>query len=202
MTTRKMLAVGLVAVAGLLAVTADAQAFGKRKRGGRGGDDCCGGYAPVYYQSAGGCGGCGGCGGGYAMAGTVGGYAVAPDAMPAPGTGTAAVTPAAGTSTQPGAVVPAGTLPQAGTVYPAGGYYQNGRYVYPAGGYYQNGQFVQPAGGYYMNGQYVYPAGYNGTFQSGFTNGLFQGAIGSPTMYYGTPAGNFGNQLGRGIFRR
>lgn len=163
MTTRKMLAVGLVAVAGVLAVSADAQAFGKKKRGGGGGGcNSCGGSAPVYHQAAG---GCGGCGGGYAMAGAVGGYAVAPEAMPATGT----IRTAAGTD--------------GGTVVPAGGTVTNPTVVVPAGGYYLNGQYVVPAGG-----TTVAPPG------------VFQGVIGSPTMYYGNNPGNGGRR--GGIFRR
>lgn len=202
MTVRKLMLTGLLAVAGVLAFTADASALGKRKKN-RGGCNDCATAAPAYT----GCGGCGtaysGCGGcGTAWAGGPGGYAmVAPEAMPA--VGTATTTP----TTQPGTVVPAsGTtgetvVPATGTVVPQSG-------VIPAGGYYlQNGQYVLPAGGYYQNGQYVTPAGY-GTFQSGFGSGVVQGALGVPTYYpYGsTIQGSYGNsvgrQVGRGIFRR
>ncbi len=209
MTKRNLLATGLAALAGVLAFTGDASAFGKRKKNRGGGcDDCT--PAPVYTGGCGGNSGCSGCGtamgpGGY------GGYAVAmPDAMPAVAGATAAtpyaaqpgvVTPASGI--QGGAVVPAtGTalVPQT-RVMPAGGY------VTP-GGYYQNGAYVTPAGGYYQNGSYVTPAGY-GTVQSGFGSGVVQGALGVPSTGYGygsTVGGTVGNyagqQVGRGLFRR
>lgn len=194
MTMRKLMATGLVAVAGVLAFTADAQAFGKRKKN-KGGCNDCATAAPVHYAPS----GCGGCG--TAWAGGPGGYAMAaPDAMPA--TGTAA-------TTQPGTVVPAsGTT--GGTVVPATGttQLQPQSYVVPAGGYYlQNGRYVMPAGGSYQGGQYVSPAGY-GTFQSGFGSGVIQGAFDSPSYVpFGTTVpgviGNYaGQQAGRGLFRR
>ncbi|MFO0800577.1 MAG: hypothetical protein U0804_24175 [Gemmataceae bacterium] len=98
MTVRKLLT-GFVAVAGLLAFTTDAQAFGKRKKNK--GCDTCASAAPAST-------GCGGCG--VAYAGTGAAVAVAPEAMPATGTATtttpATVTPVTGTTT--GVVVPAG----------------------------------------------------------------------------------------------
>jgi hypothetical protein len=214
---RKLMLTGVVAVAGVLAFSADAQAFGKRKKNRGGGCNDCASAAPVYS----GCGGCGsayvghggyavapGCGGcGTAWAGGPGGYAmVAPEAMPA--TGTATTTP----TTQPNTVVPASGTTE-GTVVPATGttqpQLQPQSSVIPAGGYYlQDGRYVMPASGYYtQGGQYVMPAGY-GTFQSGFGSGVVQGALGTPGYYpYGSTIqgtiGNYaGQQAGRGLFRR
>jgi len=127
MTVRKMLT-GFVAVAGVLAFTADAQAFGKRKKN-KGGCDSCAAAAPVST-------GCGGCG--MASAGGPGGYAMlAPEAMPAVGTATTTpptvIKPVSGTTGS--TVVPATAVevPQ-GNVIPAGGYFtQDGQYVQPAG---------------------------------------------------------------------
>lgn len=219
MTTRKMLVTALLTTAVVLAHATDAQAFGKRKRGGAGcngggygyGGGCSGGgYGYGGWSGGYGCGG-----GGYSYGGAHGayygstvigadGFARSPETMPTVVGTAGTVVPATGT-TAGGAVV----LPAAGTVSgqtylaPAGGYYQGGRYVMPAGGYYQNGQYVMPAGGYYQNGQYVTPAGY-GTFQSGFGAGVIDGTLGTGYYYpYGsTPAGGFGYRAGRGIFRR
>ncbi|HYH66043.1 MAG TPA: hypothetical protein VD866_15215 [Urbifossiella sp.] len=204
---RKLMLTGVVAVAGVLAFSADAQAFGKRKKN-KGGCNDCATAAPVYtgYAGHGGYSGCGGCG--TAWAGGPAGYAMAaPEAMPA--TGTTTTIP----NTQPGAVVPAsGTT--GGTVVPATGTTQPQpqpqSYVVPAGGYYlQNGQYVMPAGGYYQGGQYVAPAGY-GTFQSGFGSGVLQGGLydnSSSYIPFGSSVpgviGNYaGQQVGRGLFRR
>lgn len=99
MTVRKLL-IGLVAVVGVMAFAADAQAFGKRKKSK--GCDSCATAAPAPT-------GCGGCG--VAIAGP-GGTAVvtAPEAMPRTGTATTTppttVTPVSGTES--GVVVPAG----------------------------------------------------------------------------------------------
>ncbi|QDU20285.1 hypothetical protein [Urbifossiella limnaea] len=93
MTVRKLLT-GFVAVAGLLAFATDAQAFGKRKKNK--GCDTCATAAPVST-------GCGGCG--MAYAGTGAAVAMTPEAMPATGTATTAVTPASGTPA--GVVIPA-----------------------------------------------------------------------------------------------
>ncbi len=191
MTKRKLLATGLVALAGVLAFTSDASA-GRRKRN-RGGCNDCSGYTPAYHAGGGGCGDCSGCG---TAMGPGYGVPVAgmPQAMPAPGVATAPDT------TQPGTVIPVeGT--EGGPVTPASGTVVPPTTVIPQQSY------GYPAGGYYQNGQYVYPAGY-GSFQTGFGTGVVQGAAG--TSYYtpygstiGGTVGNYaGQQTGRGLFRR
>lgn len=231
MTTRKLIATGLAAVAGVLALTSDASAFGKRKRGNN--CNCCGGgYVQSYAAS-----GCSNCGGGYAagpgwggmqyasaggcsscgMTGGVvaGGYAVAPAggvpvAMPAVQGQSGTVTPAGGTTN--GNVVPAsGSTAPDGTAIPQSYVLpQGGSYVYPAGGYYSQGGYAYPAGGYYQGGNYVYPAGGYGNFNNGFGSGVVQGALGLPSYgnygYGSTIGGTVGNwagqSAGRGLFRR
>jgi hypothetical protein len=178
----KLLMVGVLSIAGVLSVTTDAQAFGKRKKGNN--CDC----APPPCNTCGYGGGYGGyaaapcdsCGsGGYAGAMTMPAGGI-PAAMPNPTTGS--VTPASGT-----------------TVLPAGGTVTGGTTVVPAGGYY----YDSGTGRYYQNGYY-------GGTQQGFVPGVIEGASGQSgwtgntwygTPSYVTPSTYAGRRLG-GLFRR
>jgi hypothetical protein len=147
MNVRKLVVLGVLAVIAATLTTADAQAFGKRKRQQ---SNCCPQPAPP----------CNTCGGGMAY----GPGAGMPMAMPMPNS-SGNIVPASGTTG--GAVVPAaGTVipGTAGNVIPG-----SSSYYYPSGSYYnQSGSYYyDPATGTYS--QYSTP--FYGTTQR---RGLFR----------------------------
>jgi hypothetical protein len=159
MTTRKVTTLGILALIGVLAFSADSQAGLLRKKKGNNCNTC----AAPAQQSC--------CGGAVATAAPsccgAGGYAVAPGggvplAMPMPG----------GSN-----VIPAtGTIPASGAVIPSGGIVTNGGNVVPA-----SGMVYNPAtGGYYYPSNYSMPGMYQGADGNYYYSNTYSNTYSTP----------------------